>query len=119
MSSTGYDRPEEVLRDADTAMYRAKMLGKARHEVFDKTMHARAMNLLQMEADLRRAIERKEFILHYQPIVALETGTISGFEALPCVKAKSVSAAPLTTPQAWRSWRPTGDGSRSTALCAR
>ncbi|MDT4895691.1 MAG: hypothetical protein QOH25_768 [Acidobacteriota bacterium] len=82
LSSTGYDRPEEVLRDADTAMYRAKMLGKARHEVFDKTMHARAMNLLQMEADLRRAIERKEFVLHYQPIVALETGTISGFEAL-------------------------------------
>ena len=82
LSSTGYDRPEEVLRDADTAMYRAKSLGKARHEVFDKTMHARAMNLLQMEADLRRAIERREFILHYQPIVALETGTISGFEAL-------------------------------------
>ncbi|HEX8922678.1 MAG TPA: EAL domain-containing protein, partial [Pyrinomonadaceae bacterium] len=82
LSSTGYDRPEEVLRDADTAMYRAKMLGKARHEVFDKTMHARAMNLLQMESDLRRAIERKEFILHYQPIVALETGKISGFEAL-------------------------------------
>jgi diguanylate cyclase (GGDEF)-like protein/PAS domain S-box-containing protein len=82
LSSTGYDKPEEVLRDADTAMYRAKMLGKARHEVFDKTMHARAMNLLQMEADLRRAIERKEFILHYQPIVALESGTISGFEAL-------------------------------------
>jgi diguanylate cyclase (GGDEF)-like protein len=82
LSSTGYDRPEEVLRDADTAMYRAKMLGKARHEVFDKTMHARAMNLLQMETDLRRAIERNEFILHYQPIVALETGAISGFEAL-------------------------------------
>jgi diguanylate cyclase (GGDEF)-like protein/PAS domain S-box-containing protein len=82
LSSTGYDRPEEVLRDADTAMYRAKMLGKARHEVFDKTMHARAMNLLQMESDLRRAIERKEFVLHYQPIVALETGTIRGFEAL-------------------------------------
>jgi diguanylate cyclase (GGDEF)-like protein/PAS domain S-box-containing protein len=82
LSSTGYDRPEEVLRDADTAMYRAKMLGKARHEVFDKTMHARAMNLLQMESDLRRAIERKEFVLHYQPIVALETGAIRGFEAL-------------------------------------
>jgi diguanylate cyclase (GGDEF)-like protein/PAS domain S-box-containing protein len=82
LSSTGYDRPEEVLRDADTAMYRAKMLGKARHEVFDKTMHARAMNILQMESDLRRAIERREFVLYYQPIVALDTGTISGFEAL-------------------------------------
>ena len=82
LSSTGYERPEEVLRDADTAMYRAKVLGKARHEVFDKTMHTFAMNLLQMETDLRRAIERKEFVLHYQPIVSLETGTISGFEAL-------------------------------------
>ncbi|MDT4966749.1 MAG: hypothetical protein QOJ64_1486 [Acidobacteriota bacterium] len=82
LSSSGYDRPEEVLRDADTAMYRAKVLGKARHEVFDKTMHAFAMNLLQMESDLRRAIERKEFVLHYQPIVALETGAITGFEAL-------------------------------------
>ncbi|HEX8707978.1 MAG TPA: EAL domain-containing protein [Pyrinomonadaceae bacterium] len=82
LSTTGYERPEEVLRDADTAMYRAKMLGKARHEVFDKTMHARAMNLLQMETDLRRAIEREEFVLHYQPIVALDSGLISGFEAL-------------------------------------
>jgi diguanylate cyclase (GGDEF)-like protein/PAS domain S-box-containing protein len=82
LSTTGYERSEEVLRDADTAMYRAKMLGKARHEVFDKTMHALAVNLLQMETDLRRAIERKEFILHYQPIVALETGEIRGFEAL-------------------------------------
>lgn len=82
LSSTGYERPEEVLRDADTAMYRAKMLGKARHEVFDKTMHAYAMNLLQMESDLRRAIERKEFVLHYQPIVTFETGAIAGFEAL-------------------------------------
>ncbi|HEX8846735.1 MAG TPA: EAL domain-containing protein [Pyrinomonadaceae bacterium] len=82
LSTTGYERPEEVLRDADTAMYRAKMLGKARHEVFDKTMHTLAMNLLQMETDLRRAIERKEFVLNYQPIVELETGNIRGFEAL-------------------------------------
>jgi diguanylate cyclase (GGDEF)-like protein/PAS domain S-box-containing protein len=82
LSATGYDRPDDVLRDADTAMYRAKMLGKARHEVFDKTMHALAMNLLQMESDLRRAVERKEFFLHYQPIITLETGQIRGFEAL-------------------------------------
>jgi diguanylate cyclase (GGDEF)-like protein/PAS domain S-box-containing protein len=82
LSATGYERPDDVLRDADTAMYRAKMLGKARHEVFDKTMHALAMNLLQMESDLRRAIERKEFFLQYQPIITLETGEVRGFEAL-------------------------------------
>ena len=82
LSATGYDRPDDVLRDADTAMYRAKMLGKARHEVFDKTMHALAMNLLQMESDLRRAIEREEFFLQYQPIITLETGAVRGFEAL-------------------------------------
>ena len=81
-STTGYDRPDEILRDADTAMYRAKSLGKARHEVFDKTMHARAMNLLQLESDLRRATERQEFILYYQPIMSLETGVICGMEAL-------------------------------------
>ncbi|MDX6694680.1 MAG: hypothetical protein QOF02_2283 [Blastocatellia bacterium] len=82
LSATGYDRPDDVLRDADTAMYRAKMLGKARHEVFDKTMHALAMNLLQIESDLRRAVERNEFFLQYQPIITLETGAVRGFEAL-------------------------------------
>ncbi|HEV2707063.1 MAG TPA: EAL domain-containing protein [Pyrinomonadaceae bacterium] len=82
LSTTGYERAEEVLRDADTAMYRAKTQGKARHEVFDKAMHARALNLLQLETDLRRAVEREEFFLHYQPIVSLETGLIRGFEAL-------------------------------------
>lgn len=82
LSSHGYDRPEEVLRDADTAMYRAKALGKARHEIFDKSMHDRAMALLVLETDLRRAIARREFRLHYQPIVALDTCRIAGFEAL-------------------------------------
>ena len=81
-STIGYDRPDDILRDADTAMYRAKSLGKARHEVFDKTMHARAVNLLQLETDLRRAVERQEFLLYYQPIVVLETGEICGMEAL-------------------------------------
>ena len=81
-SSTGYDRPEDLLRDADTAMYRAKAAGKARYEVFDKTMHTRAVALLQMENDLRRAIDRQEFQLHYQPIVCLGTGSVTGFEAL-------------------------------------
>jgi diguanylate cyclase (GGDEF)-like protein/PAS domain S-box-containing protein len=82
LSSTGYNYPEELLRDADTAMYRAKARGKGRHEVFDKVMHARAISLLQLENDLRRAIEREEFVIHYQPIVKLSTGLISGFEAL-------------------------------------
>ena len=81
-SSTGYDKPEDILRDADTAMYRAKSLGKARHEIFDKAMHAVAMNLLQLETDMRRALERKEFFIQYQPIVSLDTFNLRGFEAL-------------------------------------
>jgi diguanylate cyclase (GGDEF)-like protein/PAS domain S-box-containing protein len=81
-SSTGYERAEDILRDADTAMYRAKSMGKARYEIFDKAMHARAINLLQMETDMRRALEREEFVLHYQPIVALENYRLRGFEAL-------------------------------------
>src|SRR5215213_1211841 len=82
LSSTGYERPEDVLRDADTAMYRAKDGGKARFEVFDEVMYAHAVSLLNLENDLRRAIERQEFQVYYQPIVALKTGSICGFEAL-------------------------------------
>jgi diguanylate cyclase (GGDEF)-like protein len=82
LSSTGYDHPELMLRDADTAMYRAKAQGKACYELFDKGMHARAVYLLQMETDLRRALDREEFRVHYQPIVALDTGQLAGFEAL-------------------------------------
>lgn len=82
LGSDGYERPEEVLRDADTAMYRAKSLGKNRHSIFDQEMHQRAVELLQLETDLRRAVEREEFCLHYQPIISLTTGEIEGFEAL-------------------------------------
>jgi len=81
-SSTGYDNPEEIMRDADTAMYRAKSLGKARHEVFDKAMHAIAVNLLQMETDLRKALDRRELYMLYQPIVSLDDFRLCGFEAL-------------------------------------
>ncbi|HXL82400.1 MAG TPA: EAL domain-containing protein [Pyrinomonadaceae bacterium] len=82
LSAAGYEKADDVLRDADTAMYRAKSLGKARYEVFDKTMHADARELLQIETDLWRALERKELALDYQPIVSLQTGRIAGFEAL-------------------------------------
>jgi diguanylate cyclase (GGDEF)-like protein/PAS domain S-box-containing protein len=82
LSATGYDRAEELLRDADIAMYRAKALGKARYEVFDTAMHARAKAILELETDLRRAIERSEFILQYQPVVSLASGLIVGFEGL-------------------------------------
>ncbi len=82
LSATGYDRPEDVLRDADLAMYRAKALGKARHEVFDKAMHARAVALLQLETDLRRALERQEFRIFYQPTVSLNDEKITGVEAV-------------------------------------
>ncbi len=77
-----YDGPEELLRDADTAMYRAKARGRARHEVFNVTMHDHAVALLQLETDLRRAVVADEFQLHYQPITSLLNNRIVGFEAL-------------------------------------
>jgi predicted signal transduction protein with EAL and GGDEF domain len=82
LSATGYKAPDEVLRDADLAMYRAKALGKGRYEVFDQTMHVQAVGRLALETDLRRALQNEEFILHYQPIVDLTSGTITGLEAL-------------------------------------
>ena len=82
LSNTAYEQPEDMLRDADTAMYRAKSLGKARYEVFDADMRASVMARLQLETDLRRALERNEFRNFYQPIVSLESGRIVGFEAL-------------------------------------
>jgi diguanylate cyclase (GGDEF)-like protein/PAS domain S-box-containing protein len=81
-SSIVYDEPDEILRDADTAMYRSKSLGKARHEMFDEQMHDHALNILQIETDLRTAQERDEFFINYQPIVALDDFRLCGFEAL-------------------------------------
>lgn len=81
-NSIDYDRPEDMLRDADTAMYRAKASNTSRHEIFDQTMHEKAMNILQVESDLRLGLERGEFDLYYQPIVELSKEVVSGFEAL-------------------------------------
>ena len=73
---------EDLIRNADIAMYRAKNNGKSCCELFDSDMHAQVMTRLQMEADLRRALERQEFRLYYQPVVLLATGVVEGFEAL-------------------------------------
>ncbi|MDJ0732957.1 MAG: EAL domain-containing protein [Nostocaceae cyanobacterium] len=77
-----YEKPEYLLRDADTAMYRAKALGRARYHIFDPVMYKEAIQILELENDLRRAIERQEFLVLYQPMISLATGRISGFEAL-------------------------------------
>ncbi|MEP6848024.1 MAG: EAL domain-containing protein [Acidobacteriota bacterium] len=82
LSTCGYKESEEIIRDADTAMYRAKEQGNGRFEIFDREMHARVISRLQLENDLRKAIERKEFEVYYQPIIELAANTISGFEAL-------------------------------------
>jgi diguanylate cyclase (GGDEF)-like protein/PAS domain S-box-containing protein len=80
--SASYARPEDILRDADTALYRAKAQGRGRCVEFDASMHDRAVELLHLETALRRALERREFRLHYQPVVSLTTGQITGAEAL-------------------------------------
>ena len=77
-----YSRPEDVLRDADTAMYRAKDQGRARHAVFQPDMYAHAQAQLQLDTDLRRAVDRGELRLRYQPVVSLFNGQITGCEAL-------------------------------------
>lgn len=77
-----YSCPGDLLRDADTAMYRAKSAGRAHHQVFDHSMHELALKQLTIESDLRRAIEHNEFVLHYQPLVSLTDARIVAFEAL-------------------------------------
>jgi predicted signal transduction protein with EAL and GGDEF domain len=81
-SDVKYTSAEDVLRDADTAMYHAKATGKARYVFFDRAMHEAVATRLEMEHDLRGAADRGELILHYQPIVRLDSGDICGFEAL-------------------------------------
>ena len=81
-SATGYRSPDEIMRDADIAMYRAKAAGKARYEVFDRDMHQSAVALLKLETELRLGVQNNDFEMHYQPIVDLVSGRIVGFEGL-------------------------------------
>ena len=80
--NANYERPEELLRDADTAMYQAKATGKARYELFDTDQHARVAARWRLETALRQAVERQEFEVYYQPIISLFSGRIEGVEAL-------------------------------------
>jgi diguanylate cyclase (GGDEF)-like protein/PAS domain S-box-containing protein len=82
IGSPGYESPDQVLRDADTAMYRAKAAGKSGFVIFDEAMHQEALSRLQLETDFRLAVERSEFQLHYQPIIELASGRLVGAEAL-------------------------------------
>jgi diguanylate cyclase (GGDEF)-like protein/PAS domain S-box-containing protein len=82
LSTSGYDRAEDMLRDADIAMYRAKAKGKAQYQVFDQAMHQEAVIQLQFETEMRHALERGEFCLHYQPIFNIDTNKLVGFESL-------------------------------------
>jgi diguanylate cyclase (GGDEF)-like protein/PAS domain S-box-containing protein len=82
LGTSNREQPESLLRDADTAMFRAKALGRACHQVFDAAMHTRVLELLRLESDLRHAVARGELRLHYQPIVSLATDRVIGIEAL-------------------------------------
>lgn len=82
LSTRCHDTAEDMLRDADTALYRAKSSGKARFAIFDPKMRESAVRLMQLETDMRRAIAKSEFFLNYQPIISLESGRLTGFESL-------------------------------------
>jgi diguanylate cyclase (GGDEF)-like protein/PAS domain S-box-containing protein len=91
-----YTNPDEIMRDADTAMYHAKSRGKARHEIFDADMHARVRDRLSLESDLRRAIASNSFEVHYQPIVLLNSGMCVGFESLVRWTRNGEPVSPMT-----------------------
>ena len=82
LGSPEYDTSSQLLRDADIAMYRAKEKGKGRYEVFDRQMYLQTLKTIEIERDLRQALQNKEFVLYYQPIIALKDNTLAGFEAL-------------------------------------
>jgi EAL domain-containing protein (putative c-di-GMP-specific phosphodiesterase class I) len=81
-NTKNHDLAEDILRDADAAMFHAKEKGRAQFKVFDKKLHEKAQHLLRRETDLRKAIQRLEFLNHYQPIVCLQTRSVMGFESL-------------------------------------
>jgi diguanylate cyclase (GGDEF)-like protein/PAS domain S-box-containing protein len=95
-SHRDYTKPHEIMRDADTAMYHAKANGKARHELFDADMHARARDRHDLENDLRHAINNNDFEVHYQPIVSLGSGMCVGFESLVRWTRNGKSVSPAT-----------------------
>lgn len=95
LSTASCTNGEDILRDAEIAMYRAKQAGKARCELFDPAMHAAAVKRLRLETDLRKALELKEFSVYYQPIVCLQSGKIAGFEALTRWQRPSGMVLPL------------------------
>jgi len=82
INSSDYKTPEQILRDADIAMYQAKAKGKSCSVVFEKGMHTQAVELLKLETDLRKAVERNEFVVYYQPVVSSSTNCVVGYEAL-------------------------------------
>ena len=91
-----YNNPEEIMRDADAAMYHAKSRGKARHELFDADMRSRLRDRLGLESDLRRAVDNHDFEVHYQPIVLLKSGMCVGFESLIRWTRNGESISPAT-----------------------
>jgi diguanylate cyclase (GGDEF)-like protein/PAS domain S-box-containing protein len=82
LNTKDYKQPEDIIRDAGTALYHAKMKGRAQFQVFNQNLHEKALHLLQIENDLRKGVENNEFELHYQPIVSVDTAAIIGIEAL-------------------------------------
>lgn len=82
LSSSGYQNANDIMRDADIAMYRAKAKGKARYEIFNRGMYEETIGVIELENSLRLAVERNEFLLHYQPIISLKSDRLVGFEAL-------------------------------------
>src|SRR5207248_7451661 len=91
-----YNNADEIMRDADTAMYHAKSRGKARHELFDADMHARELDRLGLENDLRHAVKHNDFQVVYQPIVSLASGMCVGFESLIRWTRNGKAVSPVT-----------------------